>query len=259
MYQSLLLRQAGNVFLTLRGHLADEMREINFCRVRLGELQRMLEEPAESTPAAPPAGKHLYPAGCKDLKETVTHLENQLGAEALNELDTQMEAMFKKQFTALVNVCLTNANVLKNVEAAMLHTAEQFAIARLGEMNVAEMFLEQYADDGQAADELAGFFDETAPQLPGERRGDSAELCVLSAPSGPAGEHLRKLVGQALPDIEWQTAAGDEDILLYRERANLPLSELPQLGPLAQDAYRQMSSAEHFTPHCRCDVDFSDS
>ncbi len=258
LYQSLLLRQAGNVFLTLRGHLADEMREINFCRVRLSELQRMLEEPAESTQAAPPTGKHLYPAGCKDLKETVTHFENQLGAEALNELDAQMEAMFKKQFTALVNVCLTNANVLKNVEAAMLHTAEQFAVARLGEMNVAEMFLEQHADDGQATEELAGFFDEAAPQLPGERRGDSAELCVLSAPSGPAGERLRGLVAQAVPDIEWQTAAGDEDILLYRERANLPLSELPQLGPLAQDAYRQMSSAEHFTPHCRCDIDFSD-
>jgi hypothetical protein len=47
--------------------------------------------------------------------------------------------------------------------------------------------------------------------------------------------------------------------LIYRERTNLPLSELSQLSSLAQDAYRQMSAAEHFTPHCRCDVDFSES
>ena len=46
--------------------------------------------------------------------------------------------------------------------------------------------------------------------------------------------------------------------MMYRERLNLALSDLPQLGPLAQDAYRQMSAAEHFTPHCRCDVDFAD-
>ena len=94
--------------------------------------------------------------------------------------------------------------------------------------------------------------------LPGYLAGQGTELCVLAAPSGPAGDRLRELAGEALSDIEWHSAAGDEDILLYRERINLPLSDLPQLGPLAQDAYRQMSAAEHFTPHCRCDVDFAD-
>jgi serine/threonine protein kinase len=259
LYQSLLLRQAGNVFLTLRGHLADEMREINFCRVRLGELLRMLEEPTETAPTPVAAVKHLFPAECKDLAETVAHFESQFGTEALNELDGQMEAMLKKQFTALVNVCLTSANVLKNVESAMLQTAEQFIADRLGEWNVAEMFLQQHADAALAVEEVASFFTEAAPQLPGDRRSAISELCVLSAPSGPAGERLREVVRQALPDIDWQAAIGDEDILLYRERINLPLSELPQLGPLAQDAYRQMSSAEHFTPHCRCDIDFSGS
>src|SRR6185437_2199747 len=119
LYQSLLLRQAGNIFLTLRGHLADEMREINFCRVRLGELQRMLEEPTDAGTAEQAESalvKHVYPAGCRDVKETLTHFEDQLGTEALNELDVQMEAMFRKQFTALVNVCLSSGNVLKNVE-----------------------------------------------------------------------------------------------------------------------------------------------
>ena len=72
-----------------------------------------------------------------------------------------------------------------------------------------------------------------------------------------AEERLRELAVAALPEVEWQTASGEEDILLYRERTNLPLSELPQLGDVPQDAYRQMSAAEHFTPHCRSDVDFS--
>jgi serine/threonine protein kinase len=260
LYQTLLLRQAGDIFLTLRGHLADQMREINFCRVRLGELLRMLEEPADPAATAPSRatiGKHLLPFGCKDLRAAIDDCEQRLKPEALDELDGLMEAMFKKQFTALVNVCLTSANVLKNVETAMLQTAEAFVAESLGDQDVAAMFLEQHPDAADAADAIAGFYDEASPELPGERRSKGAELCVLAAPSGPAGDRLRELTHKALPDIEWQSAPGADDILLYRERSNLPLSELPQLGPLGLDAYRQLSAAEQFTPHCRCDIEFT--
>jgi serine/threonine protein kinase len=272
LYQSMLLRQVGNVFLTLRGHLADEMREINFCRVRLGELLRLLDEPTETEEAVSsgaradkgPAsgamlGKHFYPTGCKDLPEAVESIERHLGPEALSELDASMEAMFKKKFTALVNVCLTNANILKNVELAMLQTAEAFLAEQLGDVNVAEMFTEHHADAKHAEDEIAGFFDEAAPELPTDRQSRGAELCVLATPAGPAGDRFRDLATQAVPDVEWHSAPGEEDILLYRELANLPLADLPQLGPVGQDAYRQMSAAEHFTPHCRSDVDFGNS
>jgi serine/threonine protein kinase len=260
MYQTLLLRQAGNVFLTLRGHLVDEMREINFCRIRLGELLRMLEETVEAAGSSPEkaiVGKHLFPSGCKDLKEAIEAVENRLGPDALNDLDARMEAMLRKQFTALVNVCLTNANVLKNVELAMLQTAETFLGEILGDLNVAEMFLEQHAGPRQAQDEISGFFDESAPELPSDGRRDGAELCALATPSGPAGDRFRDLTAEVLPEVEWHHAPGDEDILLYRELSNLPLVDLPQLGPVGQDAYRQMIATEHFTPHCRCDVNFS--
>ncbi len=198
------------------------------------------------------------------MKETIAYFEAQLTEQDLNVLDAKMEAMLKKQFTALVNVCLTSGNVLKNVEDAMRRTAEEFMAVRLSEMNVAEMFLEQHPDASQAAEEITSFFDEAVPQLPNSvlpqrKGGEAAEMCVLAVPSGPAGERLRELAAEAMPEVEWQSATGDEDILLYRERANLPLSELPQLGALAQDAYKQMSNAEHFTPHCRTDLDFSDS
>ena len=52
-------------------------------------------------------------------------------------------------------------------------------------------------------------------------------------------------------------AVSVDDILFYREVSYLPLGGLEQLGPAGQDAYRQMSAAEDFTPHTRIDVDFS--
>ena len=37
------MHQVAQAFVSLRGHLSDELREINFCRVRLNELVRQLE------------------------------------------------------------------------------------------------------------------------------------------------------------------------------------------------------------------------
>ena len=70
-FQSLVLQQASSAFLSLRGHLSDELREINFCRVRLAELQRLLETPPRHVRVRAARGRLLLPAGCKDLGEAV--------------------------------------------------------------------------------------------------------------------------------------------------------------------------------------------
>src|SRR5262249_27442265 len=46
--QGLVLEYMASAFVSLRGHLSDELREMNYCRTRLGELQRRLSEHAES-------------------------------------------------------------------------------------------------------------------------------------------------------------------------------------------------------------------
>jgi hypothetical protein len=44
--QSMMVQQTIGAFLGLRGHLSDELREVNFCRVRLGALLKLLQEGA---------------------------------------------------------------------------------------------------------------------------------------------------------------------------------------------------------------------
>jgi eukaryotic-like serine/threonine-protein kinase len=255
-FQSLVLQQASSAFLSLRGHLSDEAREINFCRVRLTELQRLLETPTGAAESEPRAGRLLLPSGCKDLTEAVDGLLARVGPEELLELDGLMQGAIRQEFTALVHICLASANLLKNVEAAMVRTAERFAGVLLGETNAAELFLEQHPDEEDAKNEASNFFDEAQPELaPGHAAGAPA-VCVLAAPPGPAGDRFRKLTRDALPEVEVLSAAAEDDIFFYREAPNLPLSELEQLGAVGQDAYRQMSAAEDFTPHTRIDVDF---
>jgi hypothetical protein len=228
-FQSLVMRQVTAAFVSLRGHLSDELREINFCRVRLGELLRLLEQPAALDPSfhgaeAPPIGRRVYPSGGKDLRETVEQQLARFTPEVLLELDGRMEALFKERFTALVNICLTGTDVLKNVEQAMLKVAGDFVAGRLAEGDaggdVAAMFLEQHPVEEQALGEVAGFFAEAAPEVPagpaalGAGRG--AELSIVAVPEGPPGQRFLKLARQALPEVEVQSAASAADVVLYR-------------------------------------------
>jgi len=79
----MILQHLGSAFVGLRGHLSDELREVNFCRVRLAELERLfsqetaegpgcsLKKPGASQAAArgpqPQIGKTYYLSGCKTL------------------------------------------------------------------------------------------------------------------------------------------------------------------------------------------------
>jgi serine/threonine protein kinase len=259
--QSLILHQVTAAFVSLRGHLSDELREINFCRVRLTELNRQLQESAAKIvdPAGQPGvGRQLYPAGCKTLAEAIEHFLAGVSSDTLLELDTRAQAAINSQFTALVHVCLTSANILKDVEVALIATAVDFAGALLPKTDVAEMFLERNPDEQAAKSEIADYYAEAAPEImPGREVRPPAALCVLATPAGPAGERFRTLVAKALPEVEMQHAIGGDDIVLYRELSNVPLSEVEQLGPVALDAYRQLTAADHFTPHTRIDVDFA--
>ena len=164
--------------------------------------------------------------------------------------------MIRKRFTALVNICLSPANILRDVELAMLETAEQFCNEKLPTATAAQLFLEQQPDQEQAADEIGGFYDEAKPDLMPPRSSRSDSVTILLAPPDEAGESFRHLAQTAMPEVEIHNATSTEDVLFYRECANLRLSDLPHLGGAGLMAYQQMNSTDHFTPHTRTDIDF---
>ncbi|HVS34775.1 MAG TPA: tubulin-like doman-containing protein [Gemmataceae bacterium] len=255
-YQSLVMQHTSSTLLSLRGHLSDELREINFCRVRLTELNRLLEAPADGTESEARAGRLVLPSGCKDLGQAVDEFLARIGPEALLELDVRTQAMIHRDFVALVHICLASTNLLTNVETAMMATAQAFAGELLGETNAADHFLEQHPDEEAAMDEAAAYFDEAHPELGPRKAPAGSEICVIATPPGPSGDRVLELTRAALPEVEFAPAASDDDVFFYREVSHLPLSELDLLGAAGQDAYRQMSAAEDFTPHTRTDVDF---
>jgi serine/threonine protein kinase len=261
-WQALQLHHTTGAFLSLRGHLSDELRELGFCRVRLAELQRCLEAMRQKDSDAARASRQLLlPPGCDTLPQAIEQVLASVDADTLLELDQEMEEMLRSKFGSLVQVCLASADTTRVVLTAMFETAEQFAVRLLPELGVADLF-EARTDAVQRPDEVGGFYDEAAPELLASRQaassgpGDDRELCLVAAPAGPAGERLIALARGALHEADPQMAPSEDDILVYREVTNQPLADLEQMGPLGRDAYRQMSAAEHFTPHTRTDITF---
>src|SRR5262249_51810943 len=121
-YQSLILQRVNALYLSLRGQLSDQLREVDFCRARLGELLGVFEgaAPGGRKPPALTAERCLLPRGCASLDEAVRKLADGVTGKHLHELDRKVQTMLSKQFRALVQVCMTAGNVLRTLAPAML-------------------------------------------------------------------------------------------------------------------------------------------
>ena len=107
-FQSLVLQQASAAFLRPARPPVRRGAEINFCRVRLAELQRLLETPTESVESEPCAAACCCRRGAKTLRRAWKGCWR-VGTEALLELDGRIQNTIREQFTALVHICLASA------------------------------------------------------------------------------------------------------------------------------------------------------
>ncbi len=253
--QGLVLQRVFFAYVSLRGALSDQLREVNYCRERLLEMKRKLDNaPTEHAFLTETMlTRALLPDGCRTVAESVEAIRQRLSTEDINELDRRVQLLINQDFSSLAQVCLGSANRLKELERAMMRLAMEFVGGRIGNSQVADIYLGQYQKDDQIREDLVNMFAEAAAKL-GTSRQQGSEIAILAAPTNAAGHRLRHLAQGALPDADLAEAESTDDIVFYRERFQLSLSELEQLGPLGYEAYRQVGMVDQFTPHCRTDI-----
>jgi eukaryotic-like serine/threonine-protein kinase len=253
--QSMILQRVGAAYVSMRGWLSDQMREMNYCRDRLVEMKRVFHDVPTETQLLTDTVlvRALFPEGCRTLSDTVETLRTRFTAEHLRELDERMQQTIQEDFTALVQVCLGSTNRLKELERAMERRATEFVVAHVPDARIADIYLAQYEKEEQVGQDLANMFAEAAPKLAGPRP-QGSEIAILALPPGQASDKIRYQAQRAIPDADLVEALSGDDIVFYRELFQMPLSELDQLGPLGYEAYRQVGTVEHFTPHSRTDI-----
>jgi hypothetical protein len=255
-YQHQVLLKVLYVGVSLRGLLSDQLRDVNFCRNRLTELRRMLGTKAaeDVLSRSDVRRKSVLPSGCQTLEAAVEQETKRLTADDLRKLDQRLQAMIKQNFCALVHVCLGSANYLNNLMDAMLREGEAFMAKRVSASDTAAIYLQQLEPGGGAVYDVQEAYDEAAPLLETNAAADDAEVRLLMAPPGPAGEQWAALAREALPEANFTCVTGGADMVIYRETVHLDFDQLPQLQESARAAYEQLTAVEHFTPHSRVDI-----
>ena len=104
----------------------------------------------------------------------------------------------------------------------MQDQAEELVKGGLSSLNAAELFFAEHAGRERRRGAIHAAFDEAAPALAHA----AAKSVVLVVPAGPAGTRFRDLARPVLADVPLLAVVGGDDILFYREAAQVPLADL---------------------------------
>jgi hypothetical protein len=162
-----------------------------------------------------------------------------------------VQMQVRSQFRAVITYCLESTGSPAPLADLVREQAERYLANRTGSDSAAPAVFAHFSADPQAAQRAATeAFDEAEPML-AQRAG--TEISVLAAPAGAAGDEFRRIVTEAIPDVELEPADSPDEVVFYRERTGLELNDLPQFGPVAKAAYDAHRDGEH-VPHARGDI-----
>lgn len=251
-YQCLILRHINRLYVSLRGQLSDQIREVGFCRQRLTELSGLLE-PKSTADLSPMAAfeKLLLPPECHTIADVVERLNERLSQDDVVAFDKVMQPIIHDQYRALLTVCMGPSNLVRTLAPIMVHEAEAF----LGKLVQDEARTElEIADPQDAADAetLRGAFELAAPSR--GKISEPAEIAVAAFPATPSGRLFKDLARTALPGVQLIDSRDGDDITFYRETQQISLQDLQQYGSVAQEAYRSCCAVDPVSLHSRTDV-----
>jgi hypothetical protein len=241
------------IFRKLLGHTPEYLREINFCRSTLADMHAALARAVPPSADTGGTGKLILPDGCSTLDEAADQFLAGLAPEDLLAFEQALQKDVSRKFKGLGGVCLKPVEKGGRFRDMLLSRSREFLDGKLDNSDPATMFFRYRTADGSAEPLIGESFGEATPELNTRSGSKQDEITILAAPQGSAGERLRELTSEVIPDVVIIPAPLPDDICFYREYPKLDLADLPQLGDYARDAYVQMAAADH-PPHSRVDI-----
>jgi hypothetical protein len=250
-YQSLVLRQACRIYATFRTQLADQLRELQFCRQRLEDIANRLKRDQSDTLS--PSDRILLPPGVDSLEAASVSLESSITKDDLRAFDKKLQSQIEREFNALFNVCLSSVSMLGNLQQTIEDQARSFLADRMSQGAIDEVFFGRFPPPTTAAEAIHRLHEQALPpvKLLGVER---VETVVVAGPGGEAGVQLKHLGEYALPQAPAAYVVVHDEVTVYREFPFVPLTALPQLGTIAEDAYTAVLDGLGASPHSRNDV-----
>jgi serine/threonine protein kinase len=241
-----------SIYRKLLGNTPEYLREINFCRTSLADMHTALAKDTSPALNLGGVGKLILPDGCKTLEAAADQFLAGLAPEELLAFEQALQKEIGKKFRGLGSVCLKPVEKGPHFRELLLTRSREFLDGKLDHSDPATVFFRYRPEERLAEPLLAEAFDEASPDLTPPPGTNPYQINVLGTPNGAAGERLRQLAKTMLPSVELTVAPLNDDICFYREYPQIEMTDLPQLGEYAREAYQQMAGSN--PPHSRIDV-----
>jgi hypothetical protein len=254
----LIGRAVVNVYRAIMNHGPEFLRHAQMCRGRLAEVHAQLADARYTQDKQGYLGpcKVVLPVGCDSIEEASDRLVANFGGEDLLELDLRMQAQIQKQFVSLGGVCMDKSDQSKGIVDLIFEQARQYLDNRLGNWNAAAVFFESVEDQQAAHHDITQAYDEAMPELLGNRNRPESQMCLLTVPNDENGQQFAQMAEETLGDARLIIGGGTDDIVFHREQLYLSPGDLPQLGPVAREAFVQITHHDQSAPHSRSDVNW---
>lgn len=249
-YERVASEELLRAYLSLRGRLSDQSKELSFCRRRLQNVAQQLADACSQLPQLSAAQGYLYVRG-GNLAEAVEQALAELPPELCHSLDERIQLRLQQEGTSLQRLCTASGDSLAQLHQLIVNEVENCLNAYWPNYDVADLLISQQTPE-QIATLLQQLYYGAEPTIASATSPRS--MSVMALPGSPSGLQLADCARTVLPSDTVFLVSDAQEVFVYREWVGIRFEDLPQLDTEARRAYEQACSLEHFTPHCRMDL-----
>ena len=165
-----------------------------------------------------------------------------------------MQTGLVQTFGGLFQACLNSTEGPEALVRVIRDETRGYLDERLGEVDLAGMLARRFGSAAGIGSGVLRAFEDAVPTLLPPGPWSRGEVPVFGCPLGEGGDPIRQAAAAVLPPATGDAAVPDE-VVLYREYPDVPLSAFPHLGPGWANAYRVAPDTQQCPPHARLDVD----
>lgn len=251
-YEAVVNKHLCGVYTRLIASLVARLNDLGNCRRRLEEYRDHLVTEAE-TPLPPVDPDHLLPPGCTSVEEAAQRYLTSLDDHDLNELEQRFQRQVSETLGGVFEACVNSADGPEVMYRLLRDTARDYLTERLGEVDIAGMMRSKFGPPAMVTEAVDKAFVAALPGVVGRGPWTKNEVCVFAVPAGTGGTPITHAAGSILPSTAVVTHTPNE-VIVYREWPQVPLSALDQLGSGWEAAYRSAPDLTQTTAHTRTDI-----
>jgi eukaryotic-like serine/threonine-protein kinase len=251
-FESLLIRSAAAVYQKLKGHLGDLAREFDFCHKQMVDLISRIELAPPSVAMADMM--ELMPPHLPSAEQIAREIINQLDRNLFRDLELQIQKAVEKEFQSLLSVCVSSKNSLTNLQGIIETSARKLLLRNLGAPNLAELLESNFQGATQSIQIIRQAIDSLSKSTPAFGMSRAVDRTWVGMPNDDSRKELHRITHAAFRSSSYEIVDTEGELLICREISKLTITDLPQLGQLAETQYRQALESNSTPPHTRVDI-----